>query len=59
MRLMLEHHLEVFRIAKTRVLNIMELIDAGESIEYIMKAVNYRYNDLKSTSIELSSFAAY
>ena len=58
-RLMLEHHMKVFRIAKTRVLNIMELIDAGESFEYVMKAVTYRYNDLKSASTGLSSLVVY
>ena len=59
MRLMLEHHMKVFRIAKTRVLNIMELDDAKDSIEYIMDAVNYRYDDLKSASTGLSLLVTY
>ena len=58
-RLMLEHHMKVFRIAKTRVLNIMELDDAKDSIEYIMDAVNYRYDDLKSASTGLSLLVTY
>ena len=59
MRLMLEHHLKVFRIAKTRVLSTIELTDAKESFEYIARAVNYRYDDLKSASTGLSSLVIY
>lgn len=49
-RLLLERHLELFQLCKTRVVNDYELRDAADTIEWVYDAVWYRHKDLKGTT---------
>ncbi|PSS05479.1 hypothetical protein PHLCEN_2v3761 [Hermanssonia centrifuga] len=44
--LLLKRDIEVFRIARTKVLHKEELLDSADSVLWVLKAVNYRYLDL-------------
>ena len=49
MYLLLRRDVERFNIAKTKILHKEELLDAADSLLWVLKAVNYRYLDLSGT----------
>ncbi|KAI0752480.1 hypothetical protein C8Q80DRAFT_1146274 [Daedaleopsis nitida] len=46
--LLSQRHFEIFRISRTTVIHKDELWDAVDTIEYVMDAVLWRYNDLQA-----------
>ena len=47
MKVLLERHLQIFHIARTRVLHPNELKDALACLDHIKDALDYRLYDLK------------
>ena len=55
MYLLLQRDLAIFHVAKRRILHKEELLDAADSLLWVLKAVNYRYMDLSSRIIAIAS----
>ena len=49
MYLLIKRDITRFEVAKTRILHKEELLDAADSLLWVLKAVNYRYMDLTGT----------
>lgn len=54
MYLLLKRDVAIFHVAKTKILHKEELLDAADSLLWVLKAVNYRYLDLSGTTQTVS-----
>lgn len=46
-KVLMERHLQMFHMARTRVLHSKELDDAATSFSHVKSALDYRLSDLK------------
>ena len=50
MYLLMRRDVERFNVARNKILHKEELLDAADSLLWVLKAVNYRYLDLSGAS---------
>lgn len=55
----MKRHYEIMRIMRTKILNMRELLEGVQGIQYINDAVYDRVEDLRSMSVSPSTVACY
>ena len=53
--LLIKHHYEILRLARTKIIHLDDFYKASESMLYVGDAVQFRYDDLKGVSTASSS----
>lgn len=52
----MKRDLEVFHVAKRKILHKEELLDSADSLLWVLRAVNYRYLDLAGMMRHIDTF---
>jgi hypothetical protein len=57
--LLMKRHYEIMRIMRTKILNMRELLEGSQGIEYVAEAVGDRVQDLTRMSVSPFTVAYY